>query len=254
MQHPSASSGPRKKNNPSLSNRRSEKVVKRTRPFVQRSPFTRVRFALHRRDLVYQCLQPEIFDGLAEHLLAARRTSVFGSVTSYLCEDRADVLLTVQAIRVQVGDHLDEVVDLSRQRGAAVVQLGVRGHVLGLCRAEPIDEARFAERVTALGETISIRLESKLRAYMEGDAHIRAPHGVRADLARCVFFHPGKDLSNEKIRTMKGKIVKKTLASSFEWLRFNSSTSRSYRLSSYGIHSGQRKGGEGSKNVRLAAS
>jgi len=57
---------------------------------------------------------------------------------------------------MQIGDHLDEPVELPRQGGTIVVQLGVRCHVLNLGPTEPIDEAVFAERVTTLGETAGI--------------------------------------------------------------------------------------------------
>lgn len=66
------------------------------------------------------------------------------------------MLLSVRTVRMQIGDHLDEPIELSRQGGTVAVQLGVRCHVLNLRPTEPIDETVFAERVTTLGKTAGI--------------------------------------------------------------------------------------------------
>lgn len=103
-----------------------------------------------------ESLQLEVLDRLVQHCSPARRTGILRSVTSQLGENRSQVVLSVQTICVQVGNHLDERVELSSQSGAIVVQPGVRCQVRGLYRTEPMGQAVFTESVTTFRKTANV--------------------------------------------------------------------------------------------------
>lgn len=91
--------------------------------------------------------------------------------------------LAMRSVCMQIGNHLNKRLDVTRQGDTVVIQLGVGCHVLGLYRSEPIDETAFAERVTTLGKTESMQSGPESPAYRVKDRRIRAPHGKRAHLA-----------------------------------------------------------------------
>ena len=100
---------------------------------------------------------------------------------------------------MQVGNHLDQGLDLPRQCGTVIVQLGVGCHVLGLSGTKPIDEAAFTERVATLGETASVRSALESPAYRVRYGRIWAPHGERAHLTSSIFSQPRQDLSGASV-------------------------------------------------------